>query len=420
MNWRAVLPAPGERRIAVRATPDAVRQIKGGSPWLFDGSITSVSHEGAAGDLAVVFDERRNFVAVGLWDPGSPIRLKVLHAGSPATIDRNFWHRTLSAAIERRSTLAADATTTAYRCVHGENDGLPGLVVDRYDTTLVVKLYTPAWFAHLEDVVDALTALLAPEGIVLRLSRAVAGADTFGLRDGDTLAGKPPDGPILFRERGLIMEADVVHGQKTGHFLDQRDNRILVRGSSAGCDVLDVFCSTGGFAVNAAAGGARSVHLVDLSAPAIATAERNIAHNRRLHEVRDCAVHSTVGDAFEVMDALGRRAARDADRFDLVVIDPPSFAMSQANVDRALRAYAKLTRLGVELLRPGGLLVQASCSSRVTADDFYATVLDAARRAGRPLHEVRRTGHAVDHPIGFPQGAYLKALFATASGRVAT
>jgi 23S rRNA (cytosine1962-C5)-methyltransferase len=210
------------------------------------------------------------------------------------------------------------------------------------------------------------------------------------------------------------MEADVVRGQKTGHFLDQRDNRILVRGSSAGCDVLDVFCSTGGFALNAAAGGARSVHLVDLSAPAIAAAERNIAHNRRLHEVRECAFHTTVGDAFEVMDALGRRVARDADRFDLVVIDPPSFAMSQGNVDRALRAYAKLTRLGVALLRPGGLLVQASCSSRVTADDFYATVLDAARRADRPLHEVRRTGHAVDHPIGFPQGAYLKALFATA------
>ncbi len=205
-----------------------------------------------------------------------------------------------------------------------------------------------------------------------------------------------------------------MHGQKTGHFLDQRDNRALVRGLAANCDVLDVFCSTGGFAVNAAAGGARSVHMIDLSAPAIAAAERNIAHNLRLHEVRDCAVLTTVGDAFEVLDQLGRRAERDADRYDVVVLDPPSFAMSQANVERALRAYAKLTRLGVALLRPGGVLVQASCSSRVTADDFYATVFDAARRADRPLREIRRTGHAVDHPIGFPQGAYLKALFATA------
>jgi len=414
MSWRAHLPRAADRRIAVRATPDAIRQVRGGSPWLFDGSITSVSHEGDAGDLAVVFDDRRNFAAVGLWDPTSPIRVKILHAGSPETIDRAWWRRRLSAALERRSMLAADDTTTAYRCVHGENDGLPGLVVDRYDSTLVVKLYSAAWFSHLADVVDGLVELLAPERIVLRLSRAVADSDTFGTSEGEILIGEAPTRPVLFRERGLTMEADVVHGQKTGHFLDQRDNRALVRGLAANCDVLDVFCSTGGFAVNAAAGGARSVHMIDLSAPAIAAAERNIGHNLRLHEVRDCAVLTTVGDAFEVLDQLGRRAERDADRYDVVVLDPPSFAMSQANVERALRAYAKLTRLGVALLRPGGVLVQASCSSRVTADDFYATVFDAARRADRPLREIRRTGHAVDHPIGFPQGAYLKALFATA------
>jgi 23S rRNA (cytosine1962-C5)-methyltransferase len=205
------------------------------------------------------------------------------------------------------------------------------------------------------------------------------------------------------------MEADVVHGQKTGHYLDQRDNRMLVRGIAAGRDVLDVFASTGGFALAAAAGGARSVHLVDQSAPALAAGQRNLAHNRRLREVRECAIHTSVGDAFDVLAALGRR---DAERFDLVVLDPPSFASRQSHVDRALRSYAVLTRLGVALLRPGGVLVQASCSSRVTADQFFETVLTAARDAGRPLHETRRTGHAVDHPIGFPQGAYLKAIFA--------
>jgi 23S rRNA (cytosine1962-C5)-methyltransferase len=154
--------------------------------------------------------------------------------------------------------------------------------------------------------------------------------------------------------------------------------------------------------------------MVDLSASAIATAERNMRHNHSLPEVRACAQHTTVGDAFEVMQQLADRACHDNDRFDVVVIDPPSFAMKQIDVDRALRAYAKLTRLGVALLRPGGTLVQASCSSRVTADQFFDTVFDAALRAGRPLRERRRTGHAVDHPIGFPQGAYLKALFATA------
>jgi 23S rRNA (cytosine1962-C5)-methyltransferase len=288
-------------------------------------------------------------------------------------------------------------------------------VVDRYDTTFVVKLYSAAWFPHLGVVVDALAALLDPERVVLRLSRAVAAGATFGLADGETLVGLPPERPVLFRERGLVMEADVGHGQKTGHFLDQRDNRALVRGMAAGCDVLDVFASTGGFAVAAAAGGARSVHLVDLSAPAIETAKRNLTHNHRLREVRECAVHTTVGDAFEVLAQFGARAERDADRYDIVVLDPPSFASSQAQVERARNAYGKLTRLGVALLRPGGLLVQASCSSRVTADDFFDTVFESARRTGRPLREIRRTGHAVDHPIGFPQGAYLKALFARVS-----
>jgi 23S rRNA (cytosine1962-C5)-methyltransferase len=210
------------------------------------------------------------------------------------------------------------------------------------------------------------------------------------------------------------MEADVVHGQKTGHFLDQRDNRALVRGIAAGTDVLDVFASTGGFALAAAAGGARSVHMVDLAAPALATAERNIAHNRHVREVRACTVRTTVGDAFDVLDAIGKRARTDIDRFDVVVLDPPSFAQNQASVDRALRAYGRLTRLGVAVLRRGGTLVQASCSSRVTDDQFFDTVHAAARDAGCTLHEVRRTGHAVDHPITFKHGAYLKAIFATA------
>jgi hypothetical protein len=169
---------------------------------------------------------------------------------------------------------------------------LPGLVVDRYDRTLVVKLYSPAWFPHLAAVVGVLGNLIDPERIVLRLSRAVAGGETFGLSDGDTIVGAAPNQPVFFRERGLTLEADVVHGQKTGHFLDQRDNRALVRGMAAGADVLDVFASTGGFSVSAAAGGARSVHLVDQSEPALQTARRNLEHNHRISEVRRCAVHT--------------------------------------------------------------------------------------------------------------------------------
>jgi 23S rRNA (cytosine1962-C5)-methyltransferase len=411
-DWRTHLPVPGERRLAVRTTPDAARQLRSGSPWLYDGSVVSVSHEAATGDLAVVFDDRRRFVALGLWDPASPIRVKVLHAGEPATIDAAWFATAIRAAVSRRDGLARDASpdtvTDAYRCVHGENDGLPGLIVDRYAGTLVVKLYTPAWFPHLVAVVDALTDLLAPQRIVLRLGRDAAARNTTTLRDGDTLAGPAPTRPIRFRERGLLMEADVVRGQKTGHFLDQRDNRALVRSAAAGRTVLDVFASTGGFSLSAAAGGARSVHLVDQSSPALDAARRNLELNRHLAAVRECAVRITVGDAFDVMADL----ARQDERYDLVVVDPPSFAHDAAGVDRALRAYGRLTRGAVELLRPGGLLVQASCSSRVSSDALHDTVAGAVRRTGRSMREIRRTGHALDHPVGFEYGAYLCAVFA--------
>lgn len=401
------LPAVGERRLAVRVTPDALRQIRGGSPWLYDGSITSVSHEGEPGDLAVVFDDKRQFAAIGLWDPTSPIRMKVLHRGSPTQIDAGFWRTVLSTAFDRRALLADDDDTTAYRLVHGENDGLPGLIVDRYDQTLVVKIYTPAWFPHLAEVVEGLVEVFSPVRIVLRLSRSVAGGETFGLADGDTIMGPPPEGPVLFRERDLTMEADVVHGQKTGHFLDQRDNRALVRSMASGASVLDVFASTGGFSLAAAAGGAKSVHMIDQSAPALETAKKNLAHNHRLGEVRRCQVHATVGDAFQVLTTLANRN----EQFDIVILDPPSFASNQAAVPRALAAYARLARLGLAVVKPGGTFIQASCSSRVTTDDFVSTVLKAAASAGVDVHETRRTGHAVDHPIGFEFGGYLKAVY---------
>jgi 23S rRNA (cytosine1962-C5)-methyltransferase len=235
----------------------------------------------------------------------------------------------------------------------------------------------------------------------------VAAGETFGFADGDVVIGPPVERPVRFLERGLTMEADVVHGQKTGHFLDQRDNRALIRSMAHGASVLDVFASTGGFALSAAAGGAASVHLIDQSAPALETAQRNFEHNQHLGEVRRCAVHNTVGDAFDV---LAKLAERD-ERFELVIVDPPSFASNQGAVQRALAAYGRLTRLALAVTKRGGTLVMASCSSRVTTDDFVQTVLDAAASARREVSEVRRTGHAVDHPVGFEFGSYLKAIY---------
>ncbi len=404
----AGLPRPSERRMAVRVTDDARRQIRSGHPWVFESSITSSSGEGRPGDLAVVFDAQRRFQGIGLYDPGSPIRVKMLHHGEPVPITPDWWRQRFGDALARRAALVTSTHTTGFRCVHGENDGLPGLVVDRYGEALVIKLYSGAWVPHLPTVVAALGALLSPELVVVRLSRALQRDAAVQLGNGTAVVGPAPAGPILFRENDLVLEADVVAGQKTGHFLDQRDNRRLVGSASAGARVLDVFACTGGFSLSAAAGGARSVHSVDVSPMALEAAGRNFAHNRHLPPVRRCRLETTVGDAFPVLADL--RAG--GDQYDVVVVDPPSFTHTQAGVPGALRAYRRLTDLAVRLVEDGGLLVQASCSSRVTADDFFAEVTRSAGDAGYRLEEVRRTGHPVDHPIGFQHGAYLKAIFA--------
>jgi 23S rRNA (cytosine1962-C5)-methyltransferase len=400
-------------------TPDALRHVRARHPWVFEESVTSISHEAAMGDLAVIFDADRKFVAMALYDPESPIQFKILHVGKPTMIDDAWWVDTFRRALVVRQEFLddPDADHLAYRVINGENDGLAGFVVDRYADTLVIKLYSAAWIPHLWRLTRLLLDVTGCGSAVLRLARNLQAekrsADLFGLSDGDVIAGTLPDGPVQFTEGGLLFEADVRSGQKTGHFLDQRANRILVGEKARGRDVLDVFASTGGFSVHAAAGGARSVHSVDISSPTIAAAERNMALNSRLEAVANCDFTTEVGDAFEVMVQLAR-AERD---YDLVVVDPPSFAQRQANVDGALRAYTRLTHLALRLVRPGGVLMQASCSSRVPADLFFDTVLDAAEDAGRSMREIARTGHHVDHPIGFREGAYLKAGFWTVGKR---
>lgn len=402
------LPRPSDRRLAVRLTADALRQVRAGHPWVFDGSIASLKGEGAPGDLAVVFDDRREFAAIGLFDPTSPIRVRILHRGSPTTIDRTFWADRLDAALEVRRPLTDVGDTTGYRCINGENDGFPGLVLDRYASTYVLKVYTAAWIPHLADLVPVIDDRLHPDALVLRHARNLSNADLHGLEEGDALLGTAPDEPVLFEEAGLLFEADVVRGQKTGHFLDQRENRILLGSQCAGARVLDVFAATGGFSVHAAAGGAQQVVSVDLSAPTLAVATRNLAHNRARPAVANCRHEAITGDADEVMERLLRKG----ERFDVVVVDPPSFTPRNTSVDRALTVYARLTERAVRLVRPGGLYLQASCSSRVAVDDFHRTVGHAAARAGRPLVERRRTTHPIDHPVTFAEGAYLKAVLA--------
>lgn len=411
MDIITTLPKPTDRRIALHVSRDAERALRSGHPWLFDNSIERQSHPGKPGDLAVVFDQKRRFLAIGLYDPTSSLRLRVLQEGTPATIDQSWFHTRLTVAAQRRMPLL-DGHTTGYRLVHGENDGLPGLVIDRYAQTLVFKLYTPAWIPHLADLLPALLAVQPAQRLVLRLSRSLQKAPEhlYGLTDGMVLVGPPLVGPVLFLEHGLHFEADPIHGQKTGFFLDQRENRARVEGLAAGKRVLNVFAYNGGFSLYAARGGARQVASLDISRPALEAAVRNFALNQQVPTVAAAEHQLLVGDAFSRLAVL----ATDGRRFDLVIIDPPSFAKQQSEVERALAAYAQLTRLGLGVLQAGGTLVLASCSSRVSAETFFATVTQTAAQARRPLQTFAQTAHALDHPVGFPEGAYLKCLYATA------
>ena len=408
MDILSTLPAPAERRLAVRVTRQAQQALRQGHPWLFDRSIVSQSAAGQPGDLAVIFDDRRRFLAAGLYDPASPIRVRVLQHGSPATIDRDFFVDRLADAAQRRASLAS-TETTGYRLVHGEGDGLPGLVIDRYDRVLVMKLYSAAWLPHLPALLDGLVDVAAADWIVLRLSRAVQSqVAAHGIIDGATLAGEQPAGPLQFRENGLRFEVDVLRGQKTGFFLDQRDNRAQVETLAAGKETLNVFAYTGGFSLYAARGGAPLVVSLDSSAPALDAARRNFALND------DAAAVAAVQREFLAEDAFAglARLAREGRRFDLVVVDPPAFAQQQAAIPGALLAYERLTRLALGVLRSGGTLVTASCSSRVSEQEFFAAVHRGAARVARPLHEFAHTGHALDHPVRFAEGAYLKCLYA--------
>lgn len=414
------MPAPAGQHIAIHLTPSAERAIRAGHPWLFDQGIRRQSHTGPAGTLAVLFDRKRRFLAVGLYDPDSPIRVRVLQAGTPATIGTAWFQARLAAAYAHRAVLHQSPGTTGYRLVHGENDGLPGLVLDRYDQVGVLKLDTAAWLPHLPALLPALLAVVPLKQVVLRLSRRMAQAslpaqdgapvyDGAPVCDGRTIVGEAVTRPVLFLENGLQFAADVVQGQKTGFFFDHRDNRARVETLAEGRETLNVFAYSGAFSLYAARGGAPVVLSLDGSRPALDAAGHNFQLNRHLPPVAAARHELLVADAFAALPNL-HAAGR---RFDLVIIDPPTLAKSQPEVPGALAAYRRLVESGVRLLRPGGILVMASCTARVSEAQFFATVHQSAQAAGRSLRELARTGHALDHPVSFREGAYLKCLFAT-------
>ena len=415
------LPEPEGPPVAIRIRPNAERVVRSGHPWLFEGSVVSESRSALAGEIAVIFDRKNRFLAAGLYDPESPIRIRLFVHGDAAQIGEGLFRTRIQAGLARRSDVAS-ANTTALRLLHGENDGLPGLVADLYERTIVLRIDTVAWLPHLRKLLSPLRELLAPERILLLVSRTVAksascppairahGGVELHLGTDPTSEGTGGAGGVVlpFLETGLHFEAHPFDGQKTGFYLDQRENRRRLEAEFRGGRLLNVFSYTGAFSVYAARGNADEVVSVDRAAPALVQAERHFALNRSDPGVAACRHRTISGDGFRVMEELADRG----ERFQGIVVDPPSFTRVAAHRDRALAAYRRLTSLALSLLAPGGLLVQASCSARVEAEAFYAGIHEAARSRGIALEEVDRTGHPADHPVSFPEGAYLKCLWA--------
>ena len=335
---------PAPVRLRLRITAAAETAVRYGHPWVFSDSVLEANRPGTSGELAIMYDRKDKFLAIGLFDPDSPIRVRILHTGKPATIDAPWWAARLEQALARRRNLF-DAQTTGYRLIHGESDGWPGLVLDRYDTTLVLKLYTAAWLPELPKILALLQAAIPNDRLILRLSRNIqpVAGKAFKLHDGQVMSGPTPEGPVIFSENGVRFEADVLRGQKTGFFLDQRENRHEVELLAAGRRVLNTFSFSGGFSVYAARGGAKSVTDLDISAHALDSAKRNFALNQH-HPAAAACQHETVqADAFEWI-------ATGPDKFDLIVLDPPSLAKRAAEREGAVRAYERVNGQGIHKL----------------------------------------------------------------------
>ncbi|MCY1079087.1 class I SAM-dependent rRNA methyltransferase [Archangium lansingense] len=388
--------------VKLELAPGLGRHLRAGHPWVFRKALDKVPKipPGSVVDLA----ENGKFVARGYFDPYSAIAVRVLTRNPRQNIDAAFFAQRVKQALAERRSLIDLTDTDSFRLIHGEGDGLPGVVVDLYGRYAVLKLYSAGLTPYRGLIVEALKAAV-PE------LKGILGRDEVGRDDveedegrgaGRMLWGEKAPEVLEILERGAKFGVDAWRGQKTGFFLDQRENRYLIRRLAKGRDVLNCFCFSGGFSVNAALGGAKSVFSVDLDPDAIALARENFTRNGLPAEKHDFLA----ADVFKLLASF-REEGRT---FDLIILDPPAFAKSQRAVQAAIDGYASLNRQALGLLRPGGLLATASCSARVSPDDFTGAVKEAAFKAGVDLAMVEERYQPPDHPIRlqFPEGRYLK------------
>ena len=379
------------------------KSLKRRHPWLFSGAIEKVAGKPGLGDTVDIKDASGKLLARAAYSPKSQIRARVWSFDPQEEVDAAFFRRRIERALALREALPARRHTNALRLVHGESDGLPGLIVDRYGDVLVAQFLAAGVERWRDPILDCLSELTSAEAIFERSDAEVRKLEALPARVGFARGNRNASRcPIV--EYGLNFRVDVEQGQKTGFFLDQRENRQRVRALAAGRAVLDGFSYTGGFAIAALAGGASRVCGIESSKEAIQVAQENLAAN----PLDAAKIEFVQGDVFAKLRTLRDQNAK----FDLVVLDPPKFAPSAAQVKNAARAYKDINLWALKLLSPGGLLATFSCSGGVSAELFQSIVAGAAIDAGAEAKIIERFGAAADHPIAteFPEGEYLKGL----------
>jgi 23S rRNA (cytosine1962-C5)-methyltransferase len=372
-------------------------------PWIFSGAIAQIKGDAISGETVDVFSAKQIWLARGAYSHNSQIKIRIWTWNQEEIINNTFIEHRLQKAIYSRRQLYDLGDTNSFRLVHGESDGLPGLIVDRYADIIVVQ-YLSAGVEYWRGVINtAITQATGSEQLFERSDADVRQLEGLQSRIGSLSGDSVPD-VVLIREHGLIYEVNIKTGHKTGFYLDQRNNRLIIRSLSEGRDILDCFCYTGGFSLNTAVGQARSILALDESGDALAMADKNFSINQLRHD----DIHLERGDVFNVL-----RRLRDSGRsFDMIILDPPKFAPTIAQVQRAARGYKDINLLAMKLLRENGILITFSCSGGVSLDLFNKIVAGAALDSGCDFQTIGQLHQAADHPIAinFPEGAYLKGL----------
>lgn len=381
--------------------PGKEESLKRFHPWVFSGAIARVEGEPEEGEIVDVYTSKKEFIACGHFQIGS-IAVRVL-SFVQKTIDHEFWVRKLAVAKDLRVALGliGNPQNNTYRLVHGEGDNLPGLIIDVYDHTAVMQAHSAGMHVYRMEIADALSDVMGDviENIYYKSETTLPfKADLLSTENGFIKGGSPEN---VAMENGLKFHVDWLKGQKTGFFVDQRENRHLLERYAKGRNVLNMFCYTGGFSFYAMRGGANLVHSVDSSAKAIDLTNENV----ELNFPGDARHKAYAEDAFKYLDRMG-------DQYDLIILDPPAFAKHRDALRNALRGYTKLNAKAFEKIRPGGILFTFSCSQVVNKENFRNAVFTAAAQSGRSVRILHQLTQPGDHPVNIyhPEGEYLKGL----------